>query len=147
MLCETVHPHRHLPVLACVAGFAVTLEAQLARKTAAWAAVMAQEWEQQLKRTGPSKSGEMNNRTTSSSTRNTATVTVDTDYAHIVAYGASPHQIVARPGGMLAFPNQAGQTIYRRSVNHPGVQRPNRWWVDAIEMVPEMAQRAWNAVS
>jgi hypothetical protein len=62
----------------------------------------------------------------------------------MVAFGARPHTIEARPGGMLAFPNAAGETIYRRSVNHPGIARPNPWWTDAIGRVPEMAQRAWD---
>ena len=136
MLCQTVHHHRDLTV---------TLTQQLNRKADAWAAAMANIWETELRRTGPEDTGQLIANTVGTAQGHTATVTIDTPYAHMVAYGARPHTITARPGGYLVFPNTAGEIIYRKSVEHPG-QQPNPWWTNAIDRVPEMSQRAWNSL-
>ena len=137
MLCETVDHHRR------VAELAVTLLEQLHRKADRWAVAFAADWERDLQATTPTRTGQMRDRTTVRAEGRTVTATVDTEYAHIVAYGAAPHVIEARPGGMLAFPNQAGEIIYRRSVNHPGTQ-PNPWWANSIDQIPQRAQQVWD---
>lgn len=106
---------------------------------------MANDWETELQSTSPAKSGRMRDRTTVRAEGRTITATVDTEYAHIVAYGASAHVIEARPGGALRFPNQAGEIIYRRSVNHPGTP-PNPWWTNAIDRLPQTGQRVWDSL-
>jgi Bacteriophage HK97-gp10, putative tail-component len=45
-------------------------------------------------------------------------------YAGFVVDGTSPHTIQARNGRVLRFATSGGQTLYRRSVNHPGT-KPN----------------------
>lgn len=136
MLCQTVHHPRHLTV---------TLLEQLRSKADRWCVAMADDWERQLQSTSPRRTGRMRGQTSVRAEGRTIAAQVDTDYAHIVAYGAGPHTITARPGGMLAFPNQAGETIYRRSVNHPGTP-PNSWWTDAIDRIPQVGQRIWDAL-
>lgn len=123
----------------------MTLETQLRSKADRWASAMADDWERELKSTGPVKTSRMRDQTTARAEGRTVTATVDTDYAHIVAFGAGPHVIEARPGGALAFPNQAGEIIYRRSVNHPGTP-PNPWWTEAIERLPQASQRIWDSL-
>lgn len=46
-------------------------------------------------------------------------------YSYFVHEGTPPHPIIARPGGVLAF-DWMGQTIFVKSVQHPGTQ-PNRF--------------------
>jgi hypothetical protein len=46
----------------------------------------------------------------------------DVDYASYVHEGTAPHEIRAKPGGVLAFPGAGGDTVFTRSVHHPGTQ-------------------------
>jgi hypothetical protein len=47
-------------------------------------------------------------------------------------FGARPHTITPRSGGVLAFNwPKAGGTVFLRSVNHPGNQAKN-WWEPAV---------------
>lgn len=52
-------------------------------------------------------------------------------YARAHHEGASPHEISARPGGFLRFPDKYGAIIFRKSVNHPG-NDPNRFLTDNL---------------
>lgn len=49
-------------------------------------------------------------------------------YAAIHEHGGTtrPHVIRAKAGGYLAFPGRDGNTVFRKSVNHPGSKIPAR---------------------
>lgn len=55
----------------------------------------------------------------------------DAEYAAAVERGSSPHTIRARPGGVLRF-TIGGETIFARSVRHPGTP-PRPWLRQAAE--------------
>lgn len=64
---------------------------------------------------------------------------VGVPYARAQEYGAKPHKITAKPGKVLAF-KMGGQTVFARSVNHPGNKpqpfvKPTREW--AAEELPK----------
>lgn len=125
------------------------LRRDLERRANITARNTASDWESRLRRTSPSDSGNMRQRTTVKArpTASGATIEakVDTDYAHIVRSGQRPHTITPRTdGGVLAFRSR-GSLVFARSVNHPGAQ-PNTWWDDALRDVPDLLQRNWNGV-
>lgn len=66
--------------------------------------------------------------------RVTTGVTATADYAAAVHDGTRPHVIRAKNGKALAFPGSNGQTIFRRSVNHPGT-RPRPFLRNAVDQV------------
>ncbi len=59
-------------------------------------------------------------------------------YAKFVDQGTSPHTIFARPGGVLAF-DVGGQTVFARSVRHPG--SPGRFFVKTAKEESQEAIR------
>lgn len=125
------------------------LHRQLERKAFAAAQGTAREWEARLRRESPVDTGEMRAQTTvkARATPRGAKVeaSVNTPYAHIVAFGQRPHQIrPRREGGVLVF-DVGGRTVFARSVNHPGAQ-PNDWWESARRDLPAMLARNWQAV-
>jgi len=122
------------------------LRLQLTRKITSTARGFADEWERELRSTGPTASGRMRDRTTTRVSARAGAIVieakVDTPYAHIVRSGQRPHEIRARnPGGVLVFQSR-GRTVFARSVNHPGAQ-PNSWWDDSLRDVPNTLARIW----
>ncbi|ADX31945.1 tail component [Tsukamurella phage TPA2] len=76
--------------------------------------------EEQVKPTGPF--------------RVTGGVSADAPYARYVHDGTRAHIITPRNGQFLAFPGRSGQTVFARSVRHPGTKaRP--FLVNAAERV------------
>jgi hypothetical protein len=55
-----------------------------------------------------------------------------TSYSYWVHEGTAPHVITARNGGVLAF-QVGGETVFARSVNHPGT-RANPFLRDALPL-------------
>jgi len=108
----------------------------------------ARDIESRLRQEGPRSTGNMANRTTARSTPSARgamiEIRVDTSYAHILRSGQRPHVITARQGGVLVFESR-GQTVFARSVNHPGAQ-PRSWWDDTLRDMPDMLQRNWQGV-
>lgn len=122
------------------------LQRELERKAAVAARGTAREVEHRLRRNSPVASGRMQANTTAKASLNARgaliEITVDTDYAHIVAGGQRPHVITPRrQGGVLAF-DVAGRTVFARRVNHPGAQG-NSWWDDTIRDLPDILERNW----
>lgn len=122
------------------------LRNDLRSKTLSVAVAAAREWEQDLRRTSPVDTGEMVSRTTVTA-RPTPTgaridAVVDTDYAEMVSEGTRPHIITPRKqGGVLRFVVN-GRTVFARIVHHPGA-RPNTWWKDALDNLPNLLRRLW----
>lgn len=122
------------------------LRVELRQKATRTAQRVAREWERELTRTSPVDTGEMRSQTrvVSRPTSQGAEIIaeVDTDYAQYVAEGTAPHLIEPRkPGGVLVF-KIGNQTIFTARVHHPGT-RPNPWWNNAYENVPNMIRRLW----
>ena len=122
------------------------LRRELERKAAVTGRNTASDVESRLRRTSPTDTGNMRQRTraTAKTTRTGSIIDiiVDTDYAHILRSGQRPHVITPRnPGGVLAF-EVAGQTVFARRVNHPGAQG-NSWWDDVIRDIPDIMARNW----
>jgi hypothetical protein len=54
-------------------------------------------------------------------------------YALYVHDGTAPHDIFAKPGGVLAFPGADGSTVFATHVHHPGTQA-NRFLTDNLRI-------------
>ena len=60
-------------------------------------------------------------------------VTASARYADIVALGSRPHDINAKPGGVLSWLDKlSGDRRYAKKVRHPGT-RPTWWMVEALQ--------------
>ena len=125
------------------------LRQELKQRTVITARLAAHEGEQVLKRRSPIKSGEMRNRSTVRSRTDPRgamiELEVDTDYAEYVRSGTRPHRITARNAEALRF-DWRGDTVFFRSVNHPGTQ-PNRWFDDTVRDMGRIISRAWGQVN
>lgn len=122
------------------------MRAELRAKVARTSQALAVEWQRELLRTSPIDTGAMRTatRVVANQTGRGAEVvaSVDTDYAEFVARGTPPHTILPkRPGGVLVF-QIGGRTVFTARVSHPGA-RPNPWWDDSINALPNLIRRIW----
>ena len=110
--------------------------------------------EADLRRTGPSDQGELNQKTTvKPSGPNRLTIQVGVEYASFVREGTDPHLILPHKQ-YLAFdwPSAPGQVrrlpdgrVLAKKVQHPGTD-PNPWFDNAVKDLPRMVQSELDAL-
>lgn len=86
---------------------------------------LAKVLEDSIKKLAPEKTGDYKTSWETTGV-NGSIISVETPFGELFIIlefqGSNPHKIEAAPGGVLAFPDEAGNTVFTVRVNHPGFE-------------------------